>query len=245
VIGVLSYLWVINLVLAAFNLVPAFPLDGGRVLRSLLWGYSKRLTWATRIASRIGSGFGFLLMLLGVLFFIRGDLVGGIWWFLIGMFVRSASAGSYQQLLTKQVLAGHPVRQFMQENPIAVPYQISIQQLVEDYVYRHHFKMFPVLEGERLVGCITTGQIKELSRSEWNQHTVKELSSGCSQENTISPDTDATDALSQMHRTHNSRLMVVEGDRLVGIIALKDLLGFLSLKLDLEGKQLSERDRGQ
>ena len=241
VIGVLSYLWVINLVLAAFNLVPAFPLDGGRVLRSLLWGYSKRLTWATRIASRIGSGFGFLLMLLGVLFFIRGDLVGGIWWFLIGMFVRSASTGSYQQLLTKQVLAGHPVRQFMQENPIAVPYQISIEQLVEDYVYKHHFKMFPVLEGERLVGCITTRQIKELPRSEWNQHTVKELSSGCSKENTISPDADATEALSQMHRTHNSRLMVVEGDRLVGIIALKDLLEFLSLKVDLEGPEAREQ----
>ena len=241
VIGVLSYLWVINLVLAAFNLVPAFPLDGGRVLRSLLWGYSKRLTWATRIASRIGSGFGFLLMLLGVLFFVRGDLVGGIWWFLIGMFVRSASAGSYQQLLTKQVLAGHPVRQFMQENPIAVPYQISIEQLVEDYVYKHHFKMFPVLEGERLVGCITTGQIKELPRSEWNQHTVKELSSGCTPDNTISPDTDATDALAQMHRTHNSRLMVVEGDRLVGIIALKDLLELLSLKLDLEGPEVGEQ----
>jgi len=245
VIGVLSYLWVINLVLAAFNLVPAFPLDGGRILRSLLWGYSKRLTWATRIASRIGSGFGFLLMLLGVLFFIRGALVGGIWWFLIGMFVRSASVGSYQQLLTKQVLAGHPVRQFMQENPIAVPNQISIERLVEDYVYKFHFKMFPVLEGEHLAGCITTRRIKELPRSEWNQHTVQELSTGCTPDNTISPDTDATDALAQMHRTHNTRLMVVEGDRLVGIIALKDLLGFLSSKLDLEGRSFSERDRGE
>ncbi len=242
VIGVLSYLWVINLVLAAFNLLPAFPLDGGRVLRSLLWGYSKRLTWATRVASRIGSGFGFVLMFLGVLFFIRGDLVGGIWWFLIGLFVRNASVGSYQQLLTRQVLAGHPVRQFMEENPITVPYQIPIEQLVEDYVYKYHFKMFPVLEGEHLVGCITTRQIKEVPRSEWSQHTVRELSDGCSTDNTISPDADTTEALAQMHRTRNSRLMVVEGDRLAGIITLKDLLRFLSLKLDLEGRQISERD---
>jgi len=236
VTGVLSYLWVINLVLAAFNLLPAFPLDGGRVLRSLLWGYSKRLTWATRIASRIGAGFGFVLMLLGVVFFIRGDFVGGIWWFLIGMFVRNASIGSYQQLLTHQVLAGEPVRRFMKEDPITVPYYISIERLVEDYVYKHHFKMFPVLEGERLVGCITTRQVKELPRSEWSQHTVKELASGCSPENTISPDTDAAEALTQMQRTHNSRLMVVQGDQIVGIITLKDLLEFLSLKLDLEGE---------
>jgi Zn-dependent protease/predicted transcriptional regulator len=241
VIGVLSYLWVINLVLAAFNLLPAFPLDGGRVLRSLLWGYSKRLTWATRIASRTGSGFGFALMIVGVLFFIRGDLVGGIWWFLIGLFVRNASIGSYQQLLTKQVLAGHPVRQFMEENPITVPYQISIEQLVEDYVYKHHFKMFPVLEGGQLVGCITIGQIKAFPRSEWDQHTVRELSSDCTPENTISPDTDASEALAQMHRTRHSRLMVVEGDELVGIITLKDLLEFLSLKLDLEGREPSGR----
>jgi Zn-dependent protease/predicted transcriptional regulator len=237
VIGVLSYLWVINLVLAAFNLAPAFPLDGGRILRSVLWGYSKRLAWATRIASSIGGGFGYLLIGLGVLFFIRGNLVGGIWWFLIGLFVRSASAGSYQQLVTKQALAGHHVREFMEENPIAAPYQISVEQLVEDYIYKHHFKMFPVLQGEHLVGCITTRQVKELPRSEWSQHTVKERSIGCSTENTISPDADAMDALSQMHRTHNSRLMVVEGDHLVGIIALKDLLQFLSLKMDLEGRE--------
>ncbi len=236
VVGVLSYLWIINLVLAAFNLVPAFPLDGGRILRSILWGYSKRLGWATRIASSIGGGFGYLLMGLGVFYFIYGNLVGGIWWFLIGLFVRSASAGSYQQMMTKQALSGHQVREFMEENPITAPYQISVEQLVEDYIYKYHFKMFPVLQGEQLVGCVTTRQVRELPRSEWSQHTVKELSIGCTTENTISPDAEAISALSQMHRTRHSRLMVVEGDHLMGIISLKDLLQFLSLKMDLEGR---------
>ena len=241
VLGVLSYLWSINLVLAAFNLLPAFPLDGGRVLRAALWGWTKRLRRATRIASWIGSGFGILLIGLGVFNIIRGDFVGGIWLFLIGMFVRSASQGSYQQLLVRQVLAGEPVGRFMQADPVAVPYYISVEQLVEEYIYKHHFKMYPVLQEDKLVGCVSTREVKEIPRGEWDQHTVKEISSSCTGENTVSPDTDATAALALMNRTRNSRLMVVENGRLMGIIALKDLLRFLSLKLDLEGKETTER----
>jgi len=241
VLGVLSYLWAINLVLAAFNLLPAFPLDGGRVLRAALWGWTKQLRQATRIASLVGSGFGILLIGVGVFNIIRGDFVGGIWWFLIGMFVRSASQGSYQQLLVRQVLAGEPVRRFMVTDPVTVPYYISVEQLVEDYIYKHHFKMYPVVQEDKLVGCVSTREVKEIPRSEWDQHTVKEISKSCTGENTIPPDTDATAALALMNRTRNSRLMVVEDGRLLGIIALKDLLRFLSLKLDLEGKETERR----
>jgi len=238
IIGVLSYLWSINLVLAAFNLLPAFPLDGGRVLRSALWGFTGRLAWATRIASFIGSGFGFLLIAMGVVTIVRGDFVGGIWWFLIGMFVRNASQTSYRQLVTRRLLEGEPVRRFMERNPVTVPYYISIEQLVEEYVYKHHFKMYPVVQEERLVGCVSTRDVKAIPREQWDQYTVKEVSTTCSSENTIASDADATDALALMSRTGNSRLMVVEGDRLGGIIVLKDLLEFLSLKMDLEGKAL-------
>ena len=240
IIGVLAYLWSINLVLAAFNLLPAFPLDGGRVLRSALWGFTGRLAWATRIASLIGSGFGFLLIAMGVVTIVRGDFVGGIWWFLIGMFVRNAAQASYRQLVTRRLLEGEPVRRFMERNPVAVPYHISVEQLVEGYVYKHHFKMYPVVQEERLVGCVTTRDVKTISRDQWDQHTVKEVSTACSSENTISPDADATEALALMSRSGNSRLMVVEGERLVGIIALKDLLEFLSLKMDLEGGRIDK-----
>jgi Zn-dependent protease len=241
IIGVLSYLWSINLVLAAFNLLPAFPLDGGRVLRSALWGFTGRLAWATRIASLIGSGFGFLLIAMGVVTIVRGDFVGGIWWFLIGMFVRNASQTSYRQLVTRQLLEGEPVRRFMERNPVTVPYYISVEQLVEEYVYKHHFKMYPVVQEEKLVGCVSTRDVKAIPREQWDQHTVKEVSTTCSSENTIASDADATDALALMSRTGNSRLMVVEGDRLVGIIVLKDLLEFLSLKMDLEGKAIDRK----
>jgi len=245
IIGVLAYLWSINLVLAAFNLLPAFPLDGGRVLRSALWGFTGRQAWATRIASLVGSGFGFLLIAMGVVTIVRGDFVGGIWWFLIGMFVRNASQTSYRQLVTRRLLEGEPVHRFMEERPVTVPYQISVEQLVEDYVYKHHFKMYPVVQEEKLVGCVTTRDVKAIPREQWDQHTVKEASTACSSENTIASDADATDALALMSRTGNSRLMVVEGDRLVGIIALKDLLEFLSLKMDLEGSSIDKASPSQ
>jgi Zn-dependent protease/predicted transcriptional regulator len=237
-VGVLSYLGFINLILAGFNLIPAFPLDGGRVLRSALWKWKDNLRWATRVSSQIGSGFGVLLIVMGIFSFIRGNFIGGIWWALIGMFLRNASQMSYQRLMMQRAFEGEPVRRFMKPDPVTVPVSISLRQLVDDYIYKYHFKMFPIMDNGKLSGCITTREVKEVPQSEWDQHTVGEVSKPCSSENTISPDADAMDALSTMNRTRNSRLMVVEGDRLFGVITLKDLLDFLSLKLDLEQKAL-------
>jgi len=233
--GVIGYLAVINLILAAFNLLPAFPLDGGRMLRSALWGWKGNLRWATRIASRIGIGFGMVLVFFGVLQVLLGNFIGGIWWFMIGMFLQNAARGSYQQVLTRQAFKGEKVRRFMEPNPITVPPSISIKELVEDFFYKYYFKMFPVVENGRLLGCITSRQVKGITRQEWDQHTVRELVWKCSPENTISPEDDVLKALSIMSIAGNSRLMVVEGDRLVGIVALKDMLTLLSLKMDLEG----------
>jgi Zn-dependent protease/predicted transcriptional regulator len=233
--GVFGYLAWINLILAGFNLLPAFPLDGGRVLRSVLWNWRGELRWATRIASQIGSGFGIVLIILGVLNVLRANFVGGIWMFMIGMFLRNASQLSYRQVLLRNALEGDHVRRFMEVNSVTVPASVSIAQLVEDYIYKYHFKMLPVVDGERLLGCIGTRQVQTIPRNEWGEHRVGELVRACSSENTIAPDADAIRALSVMQRTGNSRLMVVERDRLVGIIALKDMLQFLALKLDLEG----------
>ena len=106
--GVIAYLGLINLALAAFNLVPAFPLDGGRILRAALWSWKDNMRWATRTASRIGSGFGLALILLGLLSVLRGNFIGGMWWFMIGMFLRSAANMSYKQLITRQALRHRP-----------------------------------------------------------------------------------------------------------------------------------------
>ena len=232
--GVIRYLAYINVLLAVFNLLPAFPLDGGRVLRSILWGAWKDLRRATRVSAVIGSAFGFGLIALGILQLITGNFIAGLWWFLIGLFIRNAAQMSYQQLLVRNALAGEPVRRFMNPHPVTAPSTITVEQLVEDYVYKYHYKMFPVLDDGRLLGCITTRQIKEVPREKWGQETIGELASQGTHENTISPGTDAVKALAQMHQTGNSRLLVVEGTKLVGILTLRDLMAFLSLKVELE-----------
>ena len=233
--GVIGYLAVINLVLAGFNLLPAFPLDGGRMLRSTLWSWKGDLRWATRIASQIGTGFSMVMVFFGILQVSLGNFIGGIWWFMIGMFLQNAARGSYQQVLTRQAFKGEKVRRFMEPNPVTVPPSISIKELVEEFFYKYYFKMFPVVENGKLLGCITSQQIKGISRQEWGQHTVGELVWRCSLLNTIDPESDAMKALSHMSRTGTSRLMVVEEDRLVGTVALKDMLTLLSLKMYREG----------
>jgi Zn-dependent protease len=233
VYGVIYYLAYLNLILAAFNLVPAFPLDGGRVLRSALWHWKKDLRRATRLAAQIGSGFALFLMFIGVVNVVTGSVIGGVWQFMIGMFLRGAAQASYQQVMVRRALEGQTVAHLMKKDPVAVPAGITLRDLVENYIYTYHYKMYPVMEDQELVGCISTRQVKEVSRSEWDRRTVGELAVACSPQNSIAPDTDAVKALSVMNRTGNSRLMVVDKGRLVGILSLKDVLALLAVKMDL------------
>lgn len=182
----------------------------------------------------MGSFFGLLLIFLGIFSVISGDFIGGMWWFLIGMFLRGAAQASYRQVLTRKVLEGEKVRRFMVKDPVSVTPSLSVGQLVNDYVFKYHYKMFPVTEKESPVGCITIKQLEKVPKDEWGRHTVSELATHASPENTISPDADAVDALAIMNRTGNTRLMVVEDKKLIGIISLKDMLKFLSLKMELE-----------
>ncbi|MCX5890488.1 MAG: site-2 protease family protein [Deltaproteobacteria bacterium] len=232
--GVLRYLSWINFLLAMFNLLPAFPLDGGRILRAILWGTKQDLQWATRVSAGIGSGFGLVLIFLGIFSVIRGNVIGGFWWFLIGLFLRGAAQASYQQLVIRKSLEGEHVRRFMNPHPVSVPPTLTVAELVEDYVYKYHYKMFPVLDDGRLVGCVTTRDIKEIPKEQWSRETVAEMAKKCAPEATIGPETDAVKALAIMNQTGLSRLLVAENDRLIGILTLKDLLAFLSLKVELE-----------
>ncbi len=233
--AVFNYLGLLNFILAGFNLLPAFPLDGGRVLRSILWGWKDNLRWATKISSQIGSGFGVALIVVGAIEFLFGNFIGGVWMFLIGLFLRGASQGSYQQLLLRRSLEGEKVSRFMVNNPVTISPDVSIEELVEDYIYKHHYKMYPVVKGEKLLGCITLKQVKEIPKEERANRKAGELLKACSRENSISPDEDVMKALSLMRKTNSSRLMVVDKDKLVGVIALKDIMELLSLKVDLEG----------
>ncbi|MBD3402592.1 CBS domain-containing protein [candidate division GN15 bacterium] len=232
--GVLIYLGFLNLVLAGFNMLPAFPLDGGRVLRSVLWVWKDDLRWATRISSKIGSGFGIALIVLGVINFVTGNFIGGVWMFLIGMFLRAISQQAYQQLLIRKSLEGESIERFMRTNPVTVPPSISVRDFVEKYVYEYHFKFFPVVEDSKLVSCVKVDRVKDLDREEWDSKTVRDIATECSTENMTEPGTDPVKVLGRMRKSGNSRMMVTRGSELVGIIALKDMLEFLSLKVDLE-----------
>ncbi len=238
------WLALINVILAAFNLIPGFPLDGGRVLRSALWYWRDNLRWATRVAAQIGGGFGLLLMLLGAFRFISSDAIGGIWYFLIGMFLRMAAKQSYQQIVLRQALSGESVAHFMSSEPLTVPPVLNVRRLVEEYLYRHHFRMYPVVEDGKLLGYVGAEQVKDLLPAQWNTYTVGDILEPARAENTISAQADAMEAMERMSRSGISRLLVVEGDQLAGIITLKDLLKLLSLKVELGDATAPADDRG-
>jgi len=234
VTGVLNYLGYLNFVLAAFNLIPAFPLDGGRVLRAILWGTWNDLRRATRAASFVGSTVGAGLMILGAVQFFMGSSIGGLWTLVIGMFVRGAARSSYRQLLFRQALEGVPVKKFMVADAVTVTPATTVEKLIDDYIYKYHFKMYPVVDGDALVGCVTLDQVKDLAREDRSARRVGDLARSCSAENTIGPDEDVLKALALMQKTGRSRLLVAAGGKLAGVIALKDIMGYIAMKLDLE-----------
>ncbi|SDB45476.1 Zn-dependent protease (includes SpoIVFB) [Desulfonatronum thiosulfatophilum] len=233
--SVFMYVALINLILAIFNLIPAFPMDGGRILRSALWSIKKDQRWATKISTNFGMVFGLVLIGLGLLNILTGNIVGGLWYSLIGMFIRYAARNSYQQLAVKHALAGEQVRTLMKP-PVTIPSSISLQEMVEDYVYRYHHKFFPVQDGkDRVEGCITTKQVGELGKEEWPRTQVREIMIPCSVSNSVGPDEDVADVLRTMNATGLSRMMVMENERLLGIISLKDILGYLTARMELQG----------
>tara|TARA_B100001939_G_scaffold343387_1_gene356012 strand:- start:21512 stop:22648 length:1137 start_codon:yes stop_codon:yes gene_type:complete len=235
VAAVASYLALINAIVAVFNLIPGFPLDGGRMLRAVLWYWKDDLRWGTRIATGVGDAFGLVLIILGVISIFTGNFIGGMWWFLIGLFLRGAAAASYNQLQVRRLLQGEPIARFMTRNVVAAPPHISLHELIEDYIYAYHYDMFPVVEQGRLIGYVTARDLKETPRELWGQTTVRAISRPLDDGTTIEAQEDALKALAQMRKTGNSRLLVTDRGRLVGIVVLKDLLEFLTLKIDLEG----------
>ncbi|MFN2268507.1 MAG: M50 family metallopeptidase [Desulfonatronovibrio sp.] len=233
-VSVFMYLALINFILAIFNLIPAFPMDGGRILRAILWHTKKDLRWATQTAAKGGSIFGFVLMGLGLLNILTGNLIGGLWYFVIGIFIRFVAQNSYRQLMVKHALKGETVSSLMKK-PVYVSGDISLKDLVEDYIYQFHYKMFPVKDGNSLKGCINTKQLGEIDRANWPDILVRETMKECSMQNTVSPDEDVIKVLGKMNQTGLSRMMVVENRELVGIISLKDIMAYLSAKMELEG----------
>ncbi|MEE8258894.1 MAG: site-2 protease family protein, partial [Sphingomonadales bacterium] len=185
--GVLKYLGLINGILAVFNMVPAFPLDGGRILRSILWHKMGDLRKATQIASKYGARFGLAFMIAGGFFFLTGNLIGGIWWVLIGIFIRNASSMSYRQVVLRKTLEGEVVSRFMKADPVTVPSTLPIRNLIEEYFYRHHHTLFPVTKCGRLFGIVDLNDVKKVKPADWDRVTVEKIARPVTEENSVSP----------------------------------------------------------
>lgn len=234
-LGVTGYLAMINLVVVIFNLIPAFPLDGGRIFRALLWGWKGNLGWATKIATKLGSGFGLGLIFLGILTFISGQIFVGVWWIIIGFFLSQAAASTQQQYFVKKELHGEKVEKFMTKNPICVPPDITIKELIDNYVYQSYHHLYPVSENDQLLGYISLKEVKTLNPDDWGKTTVRKIMVPSSEFQTVSPSTSALEALNLIHQPFTSTLVVVNNNaKVVGILNAQDLFKLISLKLELE-----------
>lgn len=235
VVGVLHYLGFINLVLAIFNLVPAYPLDGGRIFRAAIWAWRKDMLKATRTASRVGGSFGLALMILGVLAFLSGDLIGGMWSFLIGGFLRGAATTSYRQLLTRQFLEGRTVGDLMNNRPVSVPPSLTIREFLEEWVYRQPRILYPVVENSHLIGCVRISDLKGIVREARDTRTVADIMTSVSKENSVTPERNATELLTGMLVPGViDQKLVVQNGQLVGTISLQDLHSAMAIQMELE-----------
>ena len=232
--AIVSYLALINFILALFNLLPAFPLDGGRVLRSILWGWIGDLRRATKIASRVGAFFGALMMAYGVVSVVMGNTVGGIWMLLLGFFVYNAAGASRMQAAVSTVLKGLPISKVMKRDPVTVSSEMPIGTLVEEFFYAHHHRFFPVVDNGRLKGCVTVKQVSEIGREHWRSKRVGDFMTPASADNTLPPDQDSMQALQQMQSSKRTHFMVARGDRLEGVVTVKDVMAYLGIHLELE-----------
>ena len=231
---VLSYLGMLNLILAAFNMVPAFPLDGGRVARAIIWMHTGDYLAATKTAARMGSLFGLGLIAFGFLGLVTGAGLASLWWVVLGMFVRFAADSSNLQAQTKNVLAQKTVREFMTPKPITVSAETSVADLVENYIYHYDFEFFPVMDGGRVAGSVSLQEVRTLPLDRHKQVRVREIMKPISANTLVSPRDLAANVMTRMQETGASLLMVMDRDDLVGVIATKDLLRIIAIQSALE-----------
>lgn len=231
----LAYLAVANTVLLGFNLLPGMPLDGGRVLRAILWQTTGSLRRATRIASTAGQAIAGLIVLLGIaVALFGGNVFTGLWIIFIALFLRQAADTGYRQLLMREALRGVRLASVMTPDAVTVPPDITLSELIESYVLRYHFTSYPVVAEGRPIGLITISSVKQIGRERWGTALVGEAMVPIAQGTSLSPDDDIPTALSRMTATGQSRLPVIDtSGELVGIVSRRDIIGYLQIRSDL------------
>lgn len=234
--AIISYLALINIVLLVFNMIPGFPLDGGRVLRAAWWARTGDIDRATRVASLIGKGFAIFLILSGFLQMFTGNFTGGLWSVLIGVFVQQAAESGYRQVVIKRALNGLKVKDIMSKDVVTVPEEKRISEAVDDYFIKYHHATFPVTSNSHVSGLLTLNQVRNIDKNEWASKSVGEVMEPLKPTDTLSPDDDAMDALQKMASENNSgRFPVLDKNgALVGILSRTDIMKLLEMRAGLQ-----------
>ena len=229
--AIAGYLAFINGVIAAFNMLPGFPLDGGRVFRSIVWARNRNRLRATRIASKLGEYVAYALMAAGVaqLVFLSNP-IGGIWMFIIGLFLRNASASSYEQIVLQTTLEGLTAGEIARRDFTPIPPDMTMDHLVSEMMLVGHGRCYPVVAGDELLGLITLTDAQQLDRKHWPTTSVYSVMTPFEKLRTVSPQEGAAAVLQLMSETDVNQVPVVEGNRIVGIISRADILRLIQVR---------------
>jgi len=233
-IAISTYLFVLNLIIAVFNMIPGFPLDGGRVLRATIWHYTHDFKQATHVASNLGKGFAFFLMAFGLFSLIKGSFISGLWLIFIGLFVQEAADISYKQVLMKKALEGVRITDIMTKNVITVSADLPLDKLVDDYFFRFRFSSFPVISSnDQLVGIITLHDVKEIPREKWPISKTSDHMTFISEKIIAHQNTNVMAVLPKMAKNDLGRLLIIENNKLIGILSHRDINRLYEFKNDL------------
>jgi Zn-dependent protease len=236
----LLWLGPINIILGLFNLIPGFPLDGGRVLRSIFWALSGNLRRATRWATWIGQFVAWSFIVAGIAMafgvqipFFGTGLISGLWLAFIGWFLNNAAAQSYNQVVVEDVLEGIPVSRIMRPDAPTVPANISINQLVDEYIMGTDERAFPVMDGtDVLLGLVTLEDVRKVPRTDWDETQVAQVMTPTSKLDVVTPREDVADALNKLSQRDVRQMPVVQDGRLVGMLRRRDIIRWLQLHSD-------------
>jgi Zn-dependent protease/CBS domain-containing protein len=233
VAGILGYLALTNVALGIFNLIPGFPLDGGRVLRSIIWRVTGSLRKATRIATIVGEVIAYLFILGGIWLFFTGDIIGGIWIGFIGWFLLISARAANSQVMLQSMFRGVKVSQVMNPAPITVPANISLQKLVDEYFLPHGLRSALVTQGDQLAGLITLGDIRHVPREQWAQTPVGYAMIPLDRLHVVYPQQNLNDVMPLMAGQDVNQLPVVQDGRVVGVLSRDSIMRFLEIRRSL------------
>jgi Zn-dependent protease/CBS domain-containing protein len=228
--GVAAWLGYINLALLVFNLIPALPLDGGRVLRAALWQSKGDLGWATRVGTDIGRVFGYLFIGLGLAMFIFQGSFSGAWLAFIGWFLLQAATAEARYIATEAALHGLRVRDLMVRDPVTVDGDLTLGQFMDEVARSRRFTTYPVVDRERPIGLLAFGSVAALPRSEWDSRRVREAMLPLERVPLLTEDETAIDALTALSSPTSNRGLVVENGHLAGLLSITDLTRALELR---------------